>query len=33
MTRPPITVGMDGSKLSLQAVDWAAREAAAPGLQ
>jgi nucleotide-binding universal stress UspA family protein len=32
MTRLPITVGTDGSKLSLQAVDWAAREAAVRGL-
>jgi len=32
MSRPPVTVGTDGSKLSLRAVDWAAREAAARGL-
>ena len=32
MTRLPITVGTDGSKPSLRAIDWAAREAAARGL-
>ena len=32
MTRLPVTVGTDGSKLSLRAVDWAAREAAVRGL-
>jgi Universal stress protein family len=32
MTGLPITVGTDGSKPSLRAVDWAAREAAARGL-
>jgi nucleotide-binding universal stress UspA family protein len=32
MTHLPITVGTDGSKPSLRAVDWAAREATARGL-
>ena len=32
MTRRPVTVGTDGSRLSLRAVDWAAREAAVRGL-
>jgi nucleotide-binding universal stress UspA family protein len=32
MTRLPVTVGTDGSKLSLRAVDWAAREAAVRGV-
>jgi nucleotide-binding universal stress UspA family protein len=32
MTPRPVTVGTDGTKPSLRAVDWAAREAAAHGL-